>query len=274
MTQLLVFILAALLVLIGGERGLFTMISLCWNLFVLAVMFVLMTWGIDPLLLAFISSLFICCGTLFYQNGKNAKTISSFVSILIVMAILFLFVYVMSYQSHTGGLNELMKNDDMVFCLSTDIHINMGSIGAAMIFIGLLGAIIDTSIAISSGVYEVYGNNRHLNGKELMKSGMSIGGDILGTTVNTLYFAYIGESLMLFVLFKNFHYTFSEVVNSKAFFQEVICIVFSAIGCVAIIPVTAAVVSYLLTHSERFHRYLDEDELFLKTSLQKENPRV
>lgn len=264
MIELLVLILVALLVLIGGERGLFTMISLIWNLFVLAVLFVLMTWGLNPLVLTFIACLLICSGTLFYQNGKNAKTISSFVSVVIIMLILFFFIYVMAYQSHTGGLNELMKNDDMIFYLSTDIHINMGSIGVAMILIGLMGAIIDTSIAVSSGVYEVYNNNRHLNGKELMKSGMSIGGDILGTTVNTLYFAYIGEALTLFVLFKNFHYTLSEIINSKAFFQEVICIVFSAIGCVAIIPVTAAVISYLLTNADKFKRYLDEDELFIE----------
>ncbi|WP_206460605.1 YibE/F family protein [Anaerovorax sp. IOR16] len=262
MIKLLVLILISLLILIGGERGLITIISLCWNLFILAVSFVLMSWGLNPLLTTFCSCLLISNGTIFYQNGKNAKTIASFISVLIIMLLLFLFIYVAAYHSHVGGLNELMKNDDMIFCLSTNINVNMGSIGVSMIIIGLMGAIIDTAIAVSSGVYEVYSNNRHLTKKELIISGMSIGGDILGTTVNTLYFAYIGESLMLFVLFKNFHYTISEVINSKAFFQEVICIVFSAIGCVAIIPITAIVVSYLLTNSDRFKKFLDEDALF------------
>lgn len=262
MIKVLVLIMLGLLVVIGGERGLITFISLCWNLFVLSISLVLMVWGLNPLVVTFFSCILICNGTLFYQNGKNAKTIASFLSIIIIMLTLFLFVYWIVYDSHVGGLNELMKNDDLIFCLSTNIHINMSQIAIAMVIIGLMGAIIDTSIAVSSGVYEVFKNNRYLTRKELITSGMNIGGDILGTTVNTLYFAYLGESLMLFILFKNFQYSFAEILNSKAFFQEVVCIVFSAIGCVAIIPITAIIVSYILRNPNKFKKHLKEDVLF------------
>lgn len=38
---------------------------------------------------------------------------------------------------------------------------------------------------------------------KLVQSGMKIGKDVIGTTVNTLLFAYLGESLLLFAVFEN-----------------------------------------------------------------------
>ncbi len=87
-----------------------------------------------------------------------------------------------------------------------------------MIITGLIGAAMDASIAVSSAVYEVYKNNRGLSLMELFQSGIHIGSDILGATINTLYFACLGESLTLFILLKNYKYSVLEVINSKAFF--------------------------------------------------------
>jgi uncharacterized membrane protein len=100
-------------------------------------------------------------------------------------------------------------------------------------------------VAISSGLYEVYLHNPKLNEKELRKSGRQIGKEVLSTTFNTLYFAYLGEALMLILYMREYQYSFVELVNSKAFLQEFICIIFSAIGCTIVIPITAVVAARL-----------------------------
>lgn len=257
----LAVIMIVLLYAIGGERGIVTFISLCFNIAVLSISIIFMSWGFDPVIVTFISSLLICYITLFYQNGKNSKTIASFWSVALVLLILFAVTYTVGYESHIRGLSTILQRESDVFGLSPDINIDMAKIAVAMIITGLIGAATDTSIAVSSAVYEVFRNNRSLDKAELFRSGMSIGGDILGTTVNTLYFAFIGESMMLFILFKNHNYSLAQIVNSKAFFQEFVNIIFSCLSCITVIPLTALAISFILTHPERLKKHLEEDEL-------------
>lgn len=261
MIIVLAVILILLLYVIGGDRGLVTFITLCWNIVVLSVSIILMSWGFDPFIVAFLSCLLICSATMFYQNGTNSKTIAAFWSVIMILLILFAAAYTVGYASHIRGINEIMQHEDEIMGLSPDININMAKIAVSMIITGLIGAAMDTSIAVSSAVYEVFKNNRSLSALELFKSGINIGSDVLGTTVNTLFFACIGESMMLFILFRSYNYSFLEVINSKAFFQEFVNIMFSSISCILVIPLTAAMISYMLKNPERLKKYLKEDSL-------------
>lgn len=263
MIIVLAIILIVLLLVIGGERGAAAILSLIWNVFILSLSIVLMGWGWNSIFVTFVSSILISSSTLFYQNGKNAKTIASFWAVMIVMLLLFFIAYQIGFDAKLRGLNEIIQKESDLLGFSVDIHINMARIAVTMIMLGLIGAAIDTSIAISSAIYEVFKNNRYLCFKELFASGIRIGKDILGTMVNTLYFAYLGESISLFILFKQFHYSFTEVINSKAFFQEFVCIIFSGISCVLVIPITALIISYILTNPDKLKKQLEEDALFL-----------
>lgn len=262
MIKILAVLLIALLYFIGGERGIVTFLSLCWNVAVLSLSIIVMSWGWNPIGVAFISCLLISYATLFYQNGKNAKTIASFWSILLVLLILFAVTYKVGFEAHIRGLNEIIQREDEVMGLTTDIGISMTKISIAMIITGLIGAAMDTSIAVSSAVYEVFKNNRFLSMKELFLSGITIGRDILGATVNTVYFACLGEAMSLFILYQNNHYSLFDLFNSKAFFQEFVFIIFSCLSCVMVVPFTAALISYILKNPERLGKQLSEDELF------------
>ncbi len=267
MIKILSIILIILLYAIGGERGIVTFLSLCFNIAVLSLSIILMSWGWNPIIVTFLSCLLICNITLFYQNGKNAKTIASFWSVLIVLLVLFGAAYQVGFGIHLQGINEIMQQEDEIMGLSPNININMAKIAVAMIITGLIGAATDTAMAVSSAVYEVFKNNKDLSQIALFKSGINIGRDILGTTVNTLYFACIGESMMLFLLFKNHNYTIFETINSKAFFQGSVDIIISCISCILVIPLTAAVTTYILKNPDKLKKHLDEDELFTKQEM-------
>lgn len=146
--------------------------------------------------------------------------------------------------------------------LSPDVGINMAKIAIAMIITGLIGAAMDASISVSSAVYEVNKNNRDLSLDELFKSGINVGSDVLGATVNTIYFACLGESLTLFILLKNYHYSVLEVINSKAFCQEFAGIIISCMACILVVPLTAIAISYILKNINKFEKYLLDDEMF------------
>jgi uncharacterized membrane protein len=223
-----------------------------------------MSWGGDPVAVTLISCLIICYITLIFQNGRNSKTVASFCAVTAILFVLAAISYFIGHMSHLGGINEIMKYEDEVTRYSPAIDINMAHIAVSMIITGLIGAAMDASIAVSSAIYEVFQNNRFLSFSELFQSGIHIGGDILGATVNTLYFACLGESLTLFILFKNYHYSALEVINSKAFCQEFSDIVFSCISCILVIPLTAVFISYILKNLDQFKKYLPDDKLFIE----------
>lgn len=240
-----------LLLLIGGsERGTISAITIIGNLFVLFAMLIGIFCGISPIIVTFFGCIIIVSITIFYQNGKSEKTLAAFIAVIIILLLLFFIIYFIGEKNSAGGLNEIDKFDDELMGYSLDIDINMRSLVHSIVVIWLLGAITDTAVAISSAIYEVFINNRQLTMSELFLSGISIGKDILGTTINTLYFAFIGEGLMLFIWYQSNNYSFINILNSKSFFQEFEYLMFSCIGCILIIPTTAILTSYILTHKK------------------------
>ena len=69
---------------------------------------------------------------------------------------------------------------------SYDVHIDFTNIAVSMILISLIGATVDTAIAISTALFEVYDNNKNLSKKELFLSGMTNTMISLGGLVITL----------------------------------------------------------------------------------------
>ena len=88
------------------------------------------------------------------------------------------------------------------------------------ILLGLLGAIIDVSMSISSSMCEIHLNNSKMTKLALFKSGISIGNDILGTMTNTLLFAYISGFMTLIIWFRLLDYSFETIINAKVFVQK------------------------------------------------------
>ena len=253
-------ILILLMIIIGGERGSVSLVTLLGNIIIFIYSIVMIYFGLHPILVAFIGCFLISMNTIFFQNGKNPKMLAAFISVTIIMILLSLIVYRFSYTSNISGINEILKRQDEMMGLTVDININMVNVTVSIIMFGLIGALIDGAIAIATAVYEVYYNNKHLSSTELIRSGISMGKDIIGTMINTLFFAYIGESIMLFIFYNKFNYNFLQIINSKAFVEEFSSIIISGAGSVLIIPVTSIVIAYILKNQQKFSRYFDEEK--------------
>ncbi|MGF0032974.1 YibE/F family protein [Bariatricus sp. SGI.154] len=246
----MIFILAVvfflLLLLVGGERGAVSLIALMGNILVFIAAVIAMSIGLPVILITILASIGVNSITILYQNGTNKKSAAALISVGIVMALLMCLVIWIGGRMHIGGLNEIELNSDLSLYYSFAIRVNMRKVCIAMIMIGLLGAVMDTAVAISSSLYEVYEHKPELTVSELFHSGITVGKDVLATTLNTLYFAYIGEALMLLLYLREYQYSLVSILNSKAFLQEFTCIMVSAIGCVLIIPISAQVTAKLL----------------------------
>lgn len=242
MLMILGLILLFLIMIIGGDRGVISLIALVGNMLLLSLAIWLMAAGAPVLLVTIGMGIIISCVTLFYQNGTNEKTKSAFAAVLITMTVLFFFIYMVVWRSEAGGLNEIQAAEDDVLYYNMNLDINMRNVATAVIILSTLGAVLDMALTVTTSVYEVSIHKPEMKLIELVESGMQIGREVIGTTVNTLLFAYLGESLLLFSYLKMQDYTLETLLNSKILFQNCVSMIFGAIACVVVMPVAAVLV--------------------------------
>lgn len=252
MNKVLLGILFLLMIYIDKNRGVKLFISLILNFLILATTFIMIAIKANPIICSLIGCYFISSVILFFVNGNNIKTRTSFQSIIIVLVILAILIFGMTKLSRIAGFGY--ESFEEINMFSYDINIDFVNIAISLILISLIGAMVDASIAISSALYEVYDNNKKLSKKELFISGMNIGKDILCTTTNTLLFAFLGDFMTLVIWYYMGHYSFLDMINAKTFAQELIRILFSAIGCFLIIPVTSYITSSVLKKEKITHQ--------------------
>lgn len=241
---LLLIILFLLMSVIGGKRGVKSFFSLIFNFLILFAMLILIDFGFEPIKVTIIFSVIISIISLFYINGLNIKTVSSLLSVIVVILLTLLFTYNIGTRAKIQGFGR--EQAETLSFLSVYINMDFGKILFCEVLIGLLGAVIDVSISISSSVYEIYKTNHELRKEKLFSYGIKIGKDILGTMTNTLLFAYIGGFMALVIYFKRMNYTFNNVINAKIFCSEIFQSLCGGIGIILIIPITSIVISEML----------------------------
>lgn len=244
MNKVLIIILLFLMIAIGKKRGIKVFITIIFNFILLILSFCFLSLGLSIYLVSFISCLLFSVMVLFFMNGDNLKTRASFLSVLVVFSLVVGCLILMTNLCRLGGFGY--EEFEEINMFSYDIHFSMSSLYTGLVLLGLTGAIVDSSIAISSSLYEVSIQNPNLTRKELFQSGLTIGKDILGTTTNTLLFAYLGEFMTLIIWFMMLSYSSSNIINSKVFASEYVKILFSAIGCIIMIPITSIITSIFL----------------------------
>ena len=239
--------LAVAMLVVGGERGYRSLLTVIYNIIAMAGYLFFLTKGISPYLLTLICSLFFVVMILFFQNGRNLKTYISAGMVMLVVVILMGFLYTIVKTCKIAGFSEVEQSLEISTELSVDVALNMEQIMIGIVILSVLGAVIDTAMAIATALFEIAKNNGQLGFRKLLHAGNNVGRDILGTTVNTLVFAGMGEGIMIYFLFMKYGYTFDLLLNSDEFFKDIFMILIANIGCLLIIPLTDLFMSFYLS---------------------------
>lgn len=247
----LAIILFLLMVIFGGTKGVRSFFSLFLNFLIImiAVIF-MMAPEIHPIIIAAISCIIITSVNLFFINEVNAKTVTAFISTIITIGILFAFIMIVTKASMIQGFGE-EEVDEIIPVYSVYIGIDFVQIAASVIILSTLGAIIDVAISITSPMQEIFHHRPTISRKDLFKSGLTIGRDILGSNANTLFFAFIGGYLALLIWFKDLSYSFLDIINSKIFTAESITIFTAGIGIAIVVPIAAFINAYYIFHQKK-----------------------
>lgn len=200
-TFILAVILLILMILVGGKTGFRSFITLFLNIFTLFIAILLIIYKAPIFIVLIIFCLLIACINLFYINEYNTKTQSAFLATIITTLILIGLIYFIVDISMLQGFTE--EEQDETYIFSMNIGINYAQLMVFTIVLAVIAAVIDLTISISSPMYELYEAQSNISLKQLFKSGLTIGRDILSTTTNTIYFAYIGGQITLFFGLEN-----------------------------------------------------------------------
>ena len=123
--------------------------------------------------------------------------------------------------------------------ISKDTKLQIHHLFFAGIIFATLGAVTDTSMSITSAIVELQEVNPNMSSRELYRSGMNIGRDVMGTMADTLILAFTGSSINLFVMFYMYQYKYAYLINMQSLVVELIQGLSGSIAVVLSVPVSA-----------------------------------
>ena len=126
--------------------------------------------------------------------------------------------------------------------------LQIGNLLVGGILIAALGAVNDVAMSISSAMNELIAVNPNLTRKELFKSGMNIGRDMVGTMTNTLILALAGSSLVMMIYYSALEPTWKELMSSAFLSVEAVQALASSVGVILAVPVTVVIGMFFYGH--------------------------
>lgn len=240
----LVIFFFASIILVGRKKGIKAIIGLIIT--VLAVLFVLLVSifkGYNAILVSVITCFIITILTFTVIGGWNKKTISAALGTIGGVVLAGIIASIVGYlaQLSGGGKEEAI----MLSVAAKDVTFNFRELLFAEIIVSALGACMDVGMSIASSLSELKVKKPDMTAKELFKSGMNIGGDMIGTMTNTLILSFIGSSLLLILLYMASSMSIIDVINIEAIATESVCAISGSVGIVYTVPITAAIFSFV-----------------------------
>jgi uncharacterized membrane protein len=224
------------IILIGGKKGLRSLASVIFNVAVLAAIIALDARGCNLTVISSIASILFIIASILLVNGRNNKSLSAIAGTMAGTLLSMLIAVVVIWAVKSKGIYF----EEMEFLTRPAEEIFLVGI-----LIGTLGGIMDIAVAISAAVQELYDKNPGIDRKALMKSGMEIGKDIMGTQANVLVFVYISGSIPMILLLMRNGFSFFYIMNYNLSL-EIVRALTGCIGVVISIPVTLYIAVILL----------------------------
>ena len=229
-------------VLVGGRVGAKSLLSL--GLTVAALIFVLLPLllrGWPTILTTFLISVLVTAATFVILGGVDKKTICACLGTLAGIGLATLFGLLAQQILRMDGYRQEYAEALLQLRQTGESGIGITGLVTAGVIVSALGAVMDVAMSISSAIQELTRVNDSLNAKDLFKSGMNIGRDMVGTMTNTLILAILGSGLTLVVYIYSLGLQPWQLLSSSYMSLEAISGIASSIGVMLAVPLTAAI---------------------------------
>ncbi|MBR5543611.1 MAG: YibE/F family protein [Oscillospiraceae bacterium] len=231
-----------IIIAIGRKKGVSTIVSLLFTVLAIFLVYIpSILKGYNIYLMTVVVSVFTIFVSLVLISGWNLKTLCAIFGNVTGIAASGVIAIVVS---RALGLTGIIDQDYVLLTLM-DTPINLRALVWGGVCIGALGAIMDVAMSIASAMNELNETMKEKSFFRMLRSGMNIGRDAIGTMTNTLILAYIGGALATVLLLvaynKNIYYLF----NMEMIMTEILSAIVGSIGILAAVPATAIFSAYV-----------------------------
>ena len=229
-------------VLVGGKVGLKSLLSL--GLTVAALIFILLPLllrGWPTILTTFFVSVLVTAATFVILGGVDKKTVCACLGTLAGIALATVFGLLAQKLLRIDGYRQEYAEALLQLRQTEESAIGITGLITAGVIVSALGAVMDVAMSISSALQELTRVNPDLTSRDLFRSGMNIGRDMVGTMTNTLILAILGSGLTLVVYIYSLSLQPWQLLSSAYMSLEAISGIASSIGVMLAVPLTAAI---------------------------------
>ena len=235
-------IFVAVLLLVGGLKGMRALLSLAIT-FAVLIGYIVPTIldGVNPLLPTLVGSTVILLLVIYLTEGFRLKShlaiLSTFFSLLVTIILSWIFVEATQLTGITGEISTSLIDLNRS-------QINFQGLLLAGIIIGALGVLDDVIISQISTVEQIIDTDRYQRRWEVFKRAYKVGVSHISSMTNTLFLAYAGASLPLILLFVSGNSAFTswvQVINNEAIATEIVRTLTGSVGLILAVPISTAV---------------------------------
>lgn len=232
------------LCVIGGKKGIRGALGLVFTFAAIIYVYLPLVYqGHSP----FMSAVFICAVTaavtLYLIGGAGKKTVCATAGTLAGVVIAGVAAAIFSRLSGITGWN--VSDIESLLTLWQTNNIQVGGLLFSGLLISSLGAVMDVAMSISSSMQELCSQNQEISRLELMRAGMRVGRDMMGTDSNTLILAFAGTSLSMLVLDYAYELPYLQIINSNNIGIAVMQGLSGSFGVVLTVPATVLMAAYI-----------------------------
>ena len=245
----LILLFLGVMWLVGGKKGINSIIALIFTFIIVIMLYVpLMYIGVSPFLAAVISVILITVITHILLADLEMKSISAMLGTICGVVVAGIIALIFGKAANVNGYN-VQEIETLVF-IGQGSELNVGGMLFSGILISSLGAVMDGAMSVSSSLNEIQLNRPDIRGKELFKSGINIGRDMIGTMSNTLILAYVGSSINLIMIIYAYSYQMHQVLNMYSIAIELMSGIAGTMGIILAVPFTSFITAVLLRYKK------------------------
>lgn len=233
-------------ILIGGKTGAKSLIGL---LVTLATLFYILLpalfKGANTILAVLLASSYIAVVSLCIMSGTKRKTWCAIGGTIAGVALAAIFGLIAQNMAHIDGL-QAEDAEALLQIRQTGGSIQLRGLLVGGFILSALGAVMDVTMGIASSISEIHDANPGMGTKELFRSGMNVGRDMVGTMTNTLILAFLGSSFSVILYVYSISLQPYYLISSPFVTIEVLSSLSSSIGVILSIPITAGLTAFAL----------------------------
>ncbi|MGN0334229.1 MAG: YibE/F family protein [Lachnospiraceae bacterium] len=245
----ILFVLAAaflaMILFYGRKKGAAAVAALLVTLLNVVFLFIpMLINGVPAIPAAIAVVLLSALYTMIALNGLCMKSMIAAGCCTVCTALAGILAWAVGYF---GGITTLNtpEVEELLF-ITENTNFRIDNLLTAGILIASMGAVMDTSMSIVSSLCEIREQNPSITANQLMKCGMNIGKDMMGTMTNTLILAFAGSSINLVVVYYMYCTPVISLLNSDFIVVETVKGLIGSMAVVISIPAAAAMTAAAL----------------------------